>query len=171
MVKRDAFTLIELLVVIAIIALLLAILMPSLKRVRQQAKASVCQSNLHQWSLVFSMYDNDYEGRFCNGCSSYNTNDKRHWATALRDYSYHNQQITLCPTATKPYDEGGTVGRRYARMDEIGTPWCVTVDYESKDDKKVTIRDRDSTEQVRVDMDRVPDIVCKLMDGADLKDI
>jgi len=69
------------------------------------------------------------------------------------------------------YDEGGTVGRRYARMDEIGTPWCVTVDYESKDDKKVTIRDRDSTEQVRADIDRVPDIVCQLIAGADLKDI
>jgi type II secretory pathway pseudopilin PulG len=98
-----------LLVVIAIIALLLAILMPSLRRVRQQAKASVCQSNLHQWSLVFSMYDNDYEGRFCNGCSSYNTDDPRHWASALRHYYYNDRQITLCPLATKPYDEGTTV--------------------------------------------------------------
>jgi hypothetical protein len=97
------------LVVIAIIALLLAVLMPSLRRVRQQAKASVCQSNLHQWSLVFSMYDNDYEGRFCNGCSSYNTNDKRHWATALRSYYFHDPQITLCPLATKAYDEGAVV--------------------------------------------------------------
>jgi len=109
MIQRDAFTLIELLVVIAIIALLMAILMPSLRRVREQAKASVCQSNLHQWSLVFSMYDNDYEGRFCSGSSSYNTNDKRHWATALRHYYYHDRQITLCPLATKPYDEGGAV--------------------------------------------------------------
>jgi len=41
----------------------MAILLSSLRRAREQAKASVCQSNLHQWSLVFSMYDNDYEGR------------------------------------------------------------------------------------------------------------
>jgi prepilin-type N-terminal cleavage/methylation domain-containing protein len=109
MAPRNAFTLIELLVVIAIIALLMAILMPSLGRVRQQAKASACQSNLHQWSLVFSMYDNDHDGRFCNGCSSYNTNDRRHWATALRSYYYNDREITLCPTATKPYDEGGEV--------------------------------------------------------------
>ena len=109
MVRRYAFTLIELLVVIAIIALLLALLMPSLSRVRKQAKASVCQSNLHQWGLVFSMYDNDSAGRFCSGCSSYNTNDKRHWATALRDYSYQDRQITLCPMAMRPYDDGGVV--------------------------------------------------------------
>lgn len=109
MFKRKAFTLIELLVVIAIIALLLALLMPSLRLVRQQAKTSVCQSNLHQWSLIFSMYANDYEGRFCNGCSSYNTDDPRHWASALRHYYYNDRKITLCPSATKPYDEGGEV--------------------------------------------------------------
>ncbi len=109
MVKQDAFTLMELLVVVAIIALLMAILMPSLRRVRQQAQASACQSNLHQWSLVFSMYDNDFDGRFCNGASSYNTNDRRHWATALRSYYFRDREITLCPTATKPYDQGGKV--------------------------------------------------------------
>ncbi len=107
--KRGAFTLIELLVVIAIIALLMAVLMPSLGRVRQQAKASVCQSHLHQWSLVFSLYDNDHNGRFCNGCSSYNTNDPRHWTTALRRYYHGDRELTLCPTATKPYDEGAQV--------------------------------------------------------------
>ena len=109
LLRIRAFTLIELLVVIAIIALLLALLMPSLKLVRQQAKASVCRSNLHQWSLVFSMYDSDYNGRFCNGCSSYNTDDRRHWASALRHYYYNDLKITLCPLATKTYDEGGSV--------------------------------------------------------------
>ena len=48
------------------------------------------------------------------------------------------------------YDQGGAIGRRYRRQDEIGTPFCVTVDYESKDDDTVTIRYRDSTEQERV---------------------
>jgi len=48
------------------------------------------------------------------------------------------------------YDDGGTIGRRYARMDEVGTPFCVTVDHDSLDDKSVTVRDRDSTKQERV---------------------
>ncbi|MCH7559665.1 MAG: type II secretion system protein, partial [Planctomycetes bacterium] len=62
--RRNGFTLIELLVVIAIIALLMAILMPSLQRVRKQAKAVACQSNLKQWGLVFRMYTNDNDGYF-----------------------------------------------------------------------------------------------------------
>ena len=48
------------------------------------------------------------------------------------------------------YDQGGAIGRRYRRQDEIGTPFCVTVDYESKDNDTVTIRHRDSTKQERV---------------------
>ena len=48
------------------------------------------------------------------------------------------------------YDEGGTIGRRYARMDEIGTPFCITVDHDSKNDNAVTIRYRDTTMQDRV---------------------
>ncbi len=48
------------------------------------------------------------------------------------------------------YDQGGAIGRRYRRQDEIGTPFCVTVDYDSKDDGTVTLRFRDSMEQVRV---------------------
>lgn len=47
------------------------------------------------------------------------------------------------------YDESGTIGRRYARMDEIGTPFCITVDHDTLIDKKVTIRDRDTTSQER----------------------
>jgi len=48
------------------------------------------------------------------------------------------------------YDEKGAIGRRYRRMDEAGTPYCVTIDFDSLDDKAVTIRDRDSMEQIRV---------------------
>ncbi len=48
------------------------------------------------------------------------------------------------------YDAGGSIGKRYRRQDEIGTPWGITVDFDTKDDGKVTLRDRDSLEQNRV---------------------
>ena len=48
------------------------------------------------------------------------------------------------------YDQSGAIGRRYRRQDEIGTPYCITVDYDSKEDNTVTLRYRDSMEQVRV---------------------
>ena len=67
MQKRSGFTLIELLVVIAIIALLLAILMPALQRVKKQAKAVACQSNLHQWAVAFEMYTGENVGYFWSG--------------------------------------------------------------------------------------------------------
>jgi glycyl-tRNA synthetase len=53
------------------------------------------------------------------------------------------------------YDLSGAIGRRYRRQDEVGTPWCVTVDGQSVEDGTVTIRDRDSLEQVRVAADKV----------------
>jgi glycyl-tRNA synthetase len=48
------------------------------------------------------------------------------------------------------YDEGGNIGKRYRRQDEIGTPFAVTVDHQSLEDRTVTLRDRDSLEQERV---------------------
>ncbi len=54
------------------------------------------------------------------------------------------------------YDQGGAIGRRYRRMDEAGTPYCICLDYQTKEDETVTIRDRDSMEQVRVKMGEVP---------------
>ena len=55
------------------------------------------------------------------------------------------------------YDETGNIGKRYRRQDEIGTPFCVTVDYESLDDQAVTIRHRDDMSQERVSLAAVPD--------------
>jgi glycyl-tRNA synthetase len=55
------------------------------------------------------------------------------------------------------YDEGGAIGRRYRRQDEIGTPWAVTIDHQSLEDRTVTLRDRDSLEQVRVAIDELGD--------------
>ncbi len=57
---------------------------------------------------------------------------------------------------TTEYDEGGSIGKRYRRQDEIGTPWCVTVDHQSIEDRTVTLRERDSLEQSRVSIDKLP---------------
>ena len=62
---------------------------------------------------------------------------------------------TLSERYMVDYDETQSIGRRYRRQDEIGTPLCVTVDFDSLEDKAVTIRDRDTTEQVRVPIDDV----------------
>ncbi len=66
MSRRNAFTLIELLVVIAIIAILMAILMPTLHRAREQGKRVACLSNLKQLALSWNLYADDYEGRMVN---------------------------------------------------------------------------------------------------------
>jgi glycyl-tRNA synthetase len=63
------------------------------------------------------------------------------------------------------YDDSGAIGRRYRRQDEIGTPFAITVDYETKETQTVTLRDRDSMEQKRVPVQRLPEIVCALVNG------
>ena len=59
--RRQAFTLVELLVVIAIVALLMALLLPALQRARHQAMITVCSSQLHQYHIALTMYDNDWQ--------------------------------------------------------------------------------------------------------------
>ena len=59
----------------------------------------------------------------------------------------------LQPQFMCDYDVTQSIGRRYRRQDEIGTPWCVTVDFDTLKDRAVTVRDRDTTEQVRVPID------------------
>ena len=91
--------------------------------------------------------------------------------TVLRlDWRLAPYQVAVLPLSKKPelegvsqevlallqphfacdYDVTQSIGRRYRRQDEVGTPWCVTVDFDSLEDRAVTVRDRDSTEQVRV---------------------
>ena len=53
------------------------------------------------------------------------------------------------------YDESGSIGRRYRRQDEIGTPYCITVDFDTLEDHSVTIRDRDTMVQIRLPIDEV----------------
>ena len=63
------------------------------------------------------------------------------------------------------YDEKGSIGKRYRRQDESGTPFCVTVDHQTLQDETVTLRDRDSTEQTRVKIADLEAIVAERMDG------
>jgi len=63
------------------------------------------------------------------------------------------------------YDDRGSIGKRYARADEIGVPICVTVDHQTIEDGTVTLRDRDTRKQVRVEMDEVPKILSNLVSG------
>jgi len=63
------------------------------------------------------------------------------------------------------YDDAGAIGRRYRRQDEVGTPFCVTVDYETLEDGTVTVRERDSTEQTRVAVDGLGAVLSGLRDG------
>jgi len=64
------------------------------------------------------------------------------------------------------FDDAGAVGRRYRRQDEIGTPYCITVDFDSLDDQAVTVRDRDSMAQERISLDRVRDYLADGLRGA-----
>ena len=53
------------------------------------------------------------------------------------------------------YDESASIGKRYRRQDEIGTPFCVTVDFDTLDDDTVTVRERDSMAQIRMPVDKL----------------
>ena len=63
------------------------------------------------------------------------------------------------------YDEAGSIGRRYRRQDEVGTPYCLTVDYDTFDDETVTIRDRDTAAQRRIPIDGLAELLTELREG------
>jgi glycyl-tRNA synthetase len=61
------------------------------------------------------------------------------------------------------YDQAGSIGRRYRRQDEIGTPFGITVDHQTMQDHTVTLRDRDTLQQVRIPIDRlIPELVSRI---------
>jgi glycyl-tRNA synthetase len=69
------------------------------------------------------------------------------------------------------YDDTGNIGRRYRRQDEVGTPYCVTVDYDTFEDDTVTLRERDSTDQERVALADLGDALRRLVAGETLADL
>ena len=72
---------------------------------------------------------------------------------------------TVRPHFRTQFDDAQSIGRRYRRQDEIGTPLCVTIDFDSLDDHQVTIRDRDTMSQVRVDIDNLVDTLNEKLNG------
>lgn len=67
----------------------------------------------------------------------------------------------LCKKFSATYDEAGSIGKRYRRQDEIGTPYCVTVDFETLENNTVTVRERDSMAQVRINIDDLDSYLAK----------
>jgi len=109
-VRLKAFTLMELLVVISIIALLMAIMMPALSKVQEQAKSLKCRSRLRQWGLYWDMYTQEYDGKFAAGCVSNWTQseeiaDDGKWWVVLKPYYGHNNVLRYCPKATVHWSE------------------------------------------------------------------
>jgi prepilin-type N-terminal cleavage/methylation domain-containing protein/prepilin-type processing-associated H-X9-DG protein len=109
---RKAFTLIELLVVIAIVALLMAILMPALQRVRRQARAVACQGNLRQWGILYATYTSDNHGYLPPRDSipfdwvppylrSGSATEVTPWDKTYEQWRFTRKGIFCCPMATK----------------------------------------------------------------------
>jgi prepilin-type N-terminal cleavage/methylation domain-containing protein/prepilin-type processing-associated H-X9-DG protein len=105
---EGGFTLIELLVVIAVIALLIAILIPSLQRARNQARAVKCQTNLRQWGLIISAYTTDNDGMFWH----YPSYPWSWWYIVLEAWRY--EDLCFCPMAVKVNTDPE---RRYTNVD------------------------------------------------------
>jgi glycyl-tRNA synthetase len=64
---------------------------------------------------------------------------------------------TLRKSYVVAWDERGNIGKRYFAQDEIGTPFCITIDFQTLDDNTVTIRDRDTAKQERIEIDKLQD--------------
>ena len=73
----------------------------------------------------------------------------------LKRYLHSFQRHTTDVYKRQEYDDRGTIGKRYRRQDEIGTPFCVTYDFDSEEDHCVTVRDRDTMEQERIAIDEL----------------
>jgi len=115
-IQKRAFTLIELLVVIAIIALLLSVLMPSLRKAREQARNAVCVSHLHSWGNSYALYGNDWDQKVCPTLVYYYKNGALDaivcWDEILKRY-YVDDKIRLCTSAQKLSTNGPGLNNSY----------------------------------------------------------
>jgi prepilin-type N-terminal cleavage/methylation domain-containing protein len=110
--QRGGFTLIELLVVIAIIALLMSILMPALRNVRDQAKDAMCQQRLQQWGVMYNMYAGEYDGKLMgmNTYAAYIRDEEpdgwltHAWVNLMRPY-YQSFDMVMCPSAVNKWSD------------------------------------------------------------------
>lgn len=120
--RPRAFTLIELLVVVAIVAILTAILLPSLSRAREQAKAVVCSSNLHQLLVAVVMYADTHGGRFPTAGFTHGgqgNEESKSWVNQIAEEYGRNAAIARCPSDasrywTKPLPDGRLRRTSYA---------------------------------------------------------
>ena len=135
--KQSGFTLIELLVTISIIALLLAILLPALKKARDRAKAISCSINLKQWGLAGEMYSSDYNSWIMPG-TNYNDSSLHVWPWFMRGYVGNNQaangstgfteasqlSVAVCPSTPQRFGYGHNSFRLgWWNVSSAGTPF------------------------------------------------
>jgi len=109
---KRAFTLLELLVVMAVMAMLVAIIVPSLKKARAKSQEVICRANQRQWGLVFLSYAQDNNGRFW---IEYNSNQnpelqQGQWMPILSPYYGEIDKIRLCPSAAQPHPDPAARG-------------------------------------------------------------
>lgn len=81
-----------------------------------------------------------------------------------------SDQLSILGVSTQ-FDDAGSIGRRYARMDEIGTPYCLTVDYDTLKDGTVTLRERDSSEQVRVNREDLASLAMRIAQNLSFEEV
>lgn len=131
--RRHGFTLIELLVVIAIIALLMSILMPALRKVKEQANMIKCMANLKQWNMIFAMYLQDNNGKFYTGEASGSSGDGFMWIVQMKEkeQSRIQNKLWFCPKTKDTYlDSNGALNGKAS----IYTAWGV---FDKSDDSRI----------------------------------
>jgi prepilin-type N-terminal cleavage/methylation domain-containing protein/prepilin-type processing-associated H-X9-DG protein len=125
--RRRAFTLIEVLVVVAIIALLIAILLPSLQRAREISRRTVCLSNEHELALGWTLYSADYKGALVSGVAAYWV-DNQGWVKQYGNWHQNNPSTFTAANFTKGIKEGALF--KYVR--NVDAYHCPAVKKESE---------------------------------------